>query len=95
MAASIVVGIMDWRVMAVATVAIAAERVSFPRLSLVRVIGVATVGMGLVLLVQGIRENPTPSRTGHRRWGDGGADSIRCRSLSYNGVRTSPSLLTK
>lgn len=95
MAASIVVGIMDWRVMAITAVAIAAERVSFTRLSLARVIGVATVGVGLVLLVQGIREHPTPSKAGHRRWGDGVADSVRCRALSYNRVGVSASPLTK
>lgn len=65
MAASLVAGIMDWRVMAAATVAIAAERMSPPRVSMARVIGVATVGMGMFLLVQGVRE-PRAVQT-HRR----------------------------
>jgi len=86
MAASLVVGMTDWRVMTMATVAIAAERVAFARVSVARVIGLAVVGVGMVLLLQGVRETPVASKGGHRRWGDGIVDSVRCRSVSYHEV---------
>jgi predicted metal-binding membrane protein len=54
MAISLVVGVMDLRVMAVVTTAITAERIAPAGIRVARTIGVVVVTAGLVLIVRAV-----------------------------------------